>query len=161
MPRWAVPGASRVGAGSGAELSGVTGDGRELGGGVVVEIGGSVVEIGGGVVVEIGGGVVGAGGVVALVATGTLAEVVDTGDVVVVVETFGGAGVGHTGSDVPAGGAGTVVAGSVAAIGTDMAPSSPAMAAETRNARESFLMITSSEIAIPGDPVECASPPTL
>ncbi|WP_280251843.1 hypothetical protein [Nocardia abscessus] len=143
-----------MGAGSTAELSDVTEDGPELGGGVAVEIGGEVVVGTGGDVV------VGTGGVVALVVTGAFAVVVDTGAVVAGVETSCGAVVGNTGSDVATGGAGTVVTGSAAAIGTDMAPSSPAMAAETGNARESFLMITSSEIAIPGDPVECGPPPT-
>ncbi|WP_280247175.1 hypothetical protein [Nocardia abscessus] len=139
-----------MGAGSTAELSDVTEDGPELGSGVAVEIGGDVVVGMGGVVV------VGTGAVVVLVVRVAFAVVVDTG----AVDTFCGAVVGKTGSDVTSGGTGTAVTGSVAAIGTDMAPSSPAMAAETRNARESFLMITSSEIAIPGDPVECAPPPT-
>ncbi|WP_280299447.1 hypothetical protein [Nocardia abscessus] len=140
-----------MGAGSTAELPGVTEDGLELGSGVAVEVGGDVV-------VEMGGVVVGTGGVVVLAVRGAFAVVVDTG-VVAGVETSCGVVVGKTGSDVVTGGTGSVVIGSVAAIGTDMAPSSPAMAAETRNARESFLMITSSEIAVPGDPVECVPPP--
>ncbi|MGY2123961.1 hypothetical protein ACW9HJ_21150 [Nocardia gipuzkoensis] len=140
-----------MGAGSTAELSDVTEDGPELGGDVVVGTGGDVVVgTGGDVVVGTGGDV-----------TGAFAVVVDKGAVVAGVETSCGAVVGNTGSDVATGGAGTVVTGSAAAIGTDMAPSSPAIAAETGNARESFLMITSSEIAIPGDPVECAPSPDL
>ncbi|WP_280477505.1 hypothetical protein [Nocardia asiatica] len=109
----------------------------------------AVVAIGDCAVVAIGGDVVVRTGVVE---TGACAVV----DVVVVVEPFCGSVGGQTGSDVATGGTGRVGTGSVAAIGIDTTPSSPATAAATSIVRESFLMITSSGRHIPGGPVECA-----
>ncbi|MGY1946448.1 hypothetical protein [Nocardia asiatica] len=124
-------------------------------GGELVIGGCGVVAIGDCAVVAIGGDVVVRTGVVETGACAVV-EVVVVVVVVVVVEPFCGSVGGQTGSDVATGGTGRVGTGSVAAIGIDTTPSSPATAAATSIVRESFLMITSSGRHIPGGPVECA-----
>ncbi|MFI2281214.1 hypothetical protein [Nocardia beijingensis] len=91
-----------------------------------------------------------------------IAVVVDSGvgsDVVVVVggsvcsvvggQLSVGVAIGHAGPGVVGGGAGTAGIGLAAATDTGTAPSSPAMAAATRSAGKSFLMITSPETGMP------------